>query len=56
MEDTVIEYSNLSIRYTASIGLAFFDKMLNIEDALSIADKALYSAKKNGRNQSVMLS
>lgn len=55
MKDSVIEYGSLSIQYTASIGLAFFPKMLNIEEALSIADKALYRAKKNGRNQSVML-
>jgi GGDEF domain-containing protein len=51
----VIKWNSASISYTTSIGLAFFSQTVNnIEKALSLADKALYSAKKKGRNQTVI--
>jgi diguanylate cyclase (GGDEF)-like protein len=55
IRETVIKWNSASISYTTSIGLAFFSQTVNnIEKALSLADKALYSAKKKGRNQTVI--
>ena len=42
------------LRVTASIGL-YIGEENDLESALSIADKALYQAKHNGRNQLVLL-
>lgn len=46
--------NNQKITFTASIGIAQFDKILdsdNLEHTLDRADKALYYSKKNGKNQ-----
>ncbi|WP_284202278.1 GGDEF domain-containing response regulator [Psychromonas marina] len=43
-----------NLQVTASIGL-FTDPSLDIESAITMADKALYQAKENGRNQLVLL-
>ncbi|MBN2402817.1 MAG: GGDEF domain-containing protein [Spirochaetes bacterium] len=54
VRETIVKGNGAPITFTASIGLAYFPKTVNIEKALSMADKALYSAKKNGRNQTVI--
>lgn len=55
IRESTIEWNKALIRYTASIGLAFFSQTVNnIEKALILADKALYSAKRKGRNQTVI--
>ena len=55
IRENTIEWNGEAIRYTTSIGLAFFPHTVNnIENALNSADKALYSAKKRGRNQTVI--
>jgi diguanylate cyclase (GGDEF)-like protein len=56
IREDIIKKNNVHIRYTASIGLAYFSQTMNIEMAISQADKALYRAKRNGRNQTVIYS
>ncbi|SDH64033.1 diguanylate cyclase (GGDEF) domain-containing protein [Vibrio xiamenensis] len=46
---------NLPIKLTASIGVYQCDRLISLEDVLKRADKELYRAKQNGRNQ-VMIS
>ena len=56
IKKTVIVYDGSVIRFTVSIGIAATpkDRVENIEKLLSMADKAMYQAKKNGRNQSAI--
>ncbi|MBN2041540.1 MAG: GGDEF domain-containing protein [Spirochaetes bacterium] len=55
ISESVVECNGRQIKYSVSIGLAFFPRTVNnIKIALNYADKALYSAKKNGRNQTVV--
>jgi diguanylate cyclase (GGDEF)-like protein len=49
----VIEEEGAAIRFSASIGLVVCSQIISIEKAMYLADKALYRAKENGRNQSV---
>lgn len=49
----VIEEEGATIRFSASIGLVVCSQIISIEKAMYLADKALYRAKENGRNQSV---
>lgn len=42
---------SISISYSVSIGIAFFENDINFEKILVRADKALYLAKNNGRNR-----
>ena len=53
INQTVVNYKDHSIQYSASIGLVFFPETKNdsIEELLHLADKTLYSAKESGRNQ-----
>ncbi len=51
---TVIEEEEGAIRFSVSIGLVVCSQIITIEKAMSLADKALYHAKENGRNQSVL--
>jgi diguanylate cyclase (GGDEF)-like protein len=51
IRETRVEADESIIRYTASIGLATFIQVKNIEEALKMADKALYQAKEKGRNR-----
>lgn len=52
ISDTPIEYNNNSIEVTASFGVVDInDRDISIEQAIDFADKALYSAKRGGRNQ-----
>lgn len=46
--DTLAQFN---LRLTASIGICHAGHTMPLEDAISIADKALYQAKQNGRNQ-----
>ena len=53
INQTEIDFNNQKIQYTASIGLISppFSEMENIEELINLADKTLYKAKENGRNQ-----
>ncbi len=53
---TVIAVEGFAIRFSASIGLVVCAPLVTIEKAMSLADRALYHAKANGRNQSVLYS
>ncbi|WP_029523082.1 bifunctional diguanylate cyclase/phosphodiesterase [Persephonella sp. KM09-Lau-8] len=46
----VITYENISMKVTVSIGIAPYAEK-SIEEAIKMADMALYKAKKNGRNK-----
>ena len=49
-----IEYNNTSLSVTISAGVSErLEGQNTIDEVLKIADEALYSAKKNGRNQAV---
>ncbi len=54
IRQTVIAENGVSVRFAVSIGLVFCAQIATVEKAMSLADKALYRAKKNGRNQSVL--
>lgn len=54
IRETVVEDHGASIRFSVSIGLAFCAHMVTVEKAMALADKALYHAKKSGRDQSVI--
>jgi diguanylate cyclase (GGDEF)-like protein len=53
IEDTIIKHGDLMLQVTVSIGLHTVrpDKGGTFEEALHVADKGLYQAKENGRNQ-----
>ncbi|WP_051654668.1 bifunctional diguanylate cyclase/phosphodiesterase [Persephonella sp. IF05-L8] len=46
----IITYNNISMKVTVSIGIAPYTEK-SIEEAIKMADIALYRAKKNGRNK-----
>lgn len=56
INNTVFDHDECVIRMTVSIGIvtAPIGAASNIEKTLSMADKAMYLAKKNGRNQSAL--
>lgn len=51
IEKTPVEINDQSIPYTASIGIAGFDDSSSMEAVIDKADRALYLAKRNGRNR-----
>lgn len=53
IRQAVLKYGDSIIRYTASMGLASStsENENDLEELLARADKALYEAKRNGRNQ-----
>jgi len=55
VEQSIVDADDSQIRYTISLGVCEFDpKMKNHLQWLESADKALYSSKQNGRNQSTI--
>ncbi len=50
IENTQFQHNGISVPITASAGLACFEKGDTIEDVFTRADKALYEAKGQGRN------
>ena len=55
IEHLKIEFNNQIIQVTASIGVALDEKSeKNLEEIFLTADKFLYKAKKNGRNQVII--
>lgn len=49
----IIYTDDITIKFTVSIGVVEMQQRESLESALSRADKALYTAKRNGRNQVV---
>lgn len=58
IEQTPIYYKGQAIKVTASFGVVLIDedKHVTVERAINSADKALYQAKSDGRNQVVVAS
>jgi diguanylate cyclase (GGDEF)-like protein len=56
IRNTVVKFEANNITYTTSIGLASYtiDQSLTIDQLLTLADKALYKAKSQGKNCSVV--
>ena len=52
-ENIIHEKSSISDKITLSFGVcfAYFEKTLDLEKSIKLADKALYISKKNGRNR-----
>lgn len=50
-ETTIVSFEEQDIRFTVSLGLAQWNGEETLESLLGRADKALYGAKRNGRNQ-----
>jgi diguanylate cyclase (GGDEF)-like protein len=48
--DDSIEFGQYSLNVTCSFGIASFDNTSSIDDAIRLADEALYKAKQAGRN------
>ncbi len=53
IEDEILKINKHKIKFTISLGISEFDYVNNktLENILDSADKALYNAKENGRNQ-----
>ena len=55
LSDLMITYGTEAIKFTVSIGISSFENNIDSKDMLiEQADKALYEAKRNGRNQVVV--
>ena len=51
IEDKFFQHHNSHIEITASFGTASLDKKMDTNQLIDAADKALYKAKKGGRNR-----
>ena len=51
--DTPVEIKGASVSVTVSLGIAPAAPVNELEEAIALADKALYKAKETGRNRSV---
>ncbi len=52
VEEAVVKYNDLDIKYTISLGVAEIDVSIqNYEAWIECADAAMYRSKENGRNQ-----
>lgn len=56
VDDLRIEYQGNQIPVTISAGLAFSEGGMEITSLMALADKALYAAKRDGRNRVVIYS
>ncbi|MDB6097273.1 MAG: hypothetical protein JWM09_1551 [Francisellaceae bacterium] len=55
LENTTISHGELNLRLTTSIGFTEYKVSDSVKDMLIRADKGLYKAKEQGRNQAVFL-
>ena len=52
VEESVVKYNDIDIKYTISIGIAEIDPSIKTYEAwIECADAALYKSKENGRNR-----
>ena len=58
VNQAVLKYGDAIIRYTVSIGLAASSttRVNSLDNLLTRADLALYQAKRNGRNRTLVFS
>ena len=56
IRNSLVIYNNKQIRYTTSIGLMSSKIMGRVEDFLELADKALYAAKEQGKDCTVIFN
>lgn len=50
IEDSIVIYDDIEIKYTISVGITNNEKSNNLDDMLKNADKLLYIAKNRGKN------
>jgi diguanylate cyclase (GGDEF)-like protein len=55
LENSSLTYAGQEIRFTVSVGTATYDGQSNLDMVLQLADKALYEAKKTGKNRAVAI-
>ena len=53
VQNTVVSYKNTEIKITVTIGLAFYNNGITVQQLISTADDNLYAGKKAGRNRVV---
>ena len=51
IETSPVDISSSKIHYSASIGIASYDEKKGIDNVIDLADRALYLAKRDGRNR-----
>ena len=52
VEDSVVKYNDIDVKYTVSMGIAEIEPSISTYEAwIEVADNALYQSKENGRNQ-----
>jgi len=56
IDDAEFEYDGKKIHATITFGVATYDKKMDIDECIKIADEALYKGKKRGKNCVVGLS
>lgn len=56
IESKVFEFDNYTFRITMSVGLYSTDKQMNSLEILKRVDRALYEAKRDGKNKTVKLN
>ncbi|KAA0258909.1 diguanylate cyclase [Deferribacter autotrophicus] len=56
IENNSFHIGNLELKITVSLGVSSVKKYENLNDALEAADKALYNAKKSGKNKTIIAS